>query len=343
MHESYLISGIAILVVIGYDFFYTTLSFNGAGFLSRLMSRFLSALFLFLNKYIPQRKVLRYSGVTHILFLIGLWIGLLWLGFFLLLMSDPDSVVQVGSGSAASALSKLYVSGYTLSTLGVGDYIAGTEGWQIVMAGFSFVGFVFITTAMTYLMALTSAVIHKRNFSLFIANMGESPEEIVANSYDGESFSGLLNVAPTLREMINKHNQNHFAHPVVHYFYSRSRPESLSINITNLDEALSIMLYLSEKQASTAIELRSLRNAIDHYLDSIRHNYFSPAEHDIKYVPDFKLMEERQVTLSSLRTAEDYAKSVSERRSLLAGLLQSDGWSWEDICVTATTDPTANI
>ncbi|MEP4445054.1 MAG: ion channel, partial [Hyphomicrobiales bacterium] len=222
MHTFYLILGITILVVIAYDFFYTTLSFNGAGYLSRLTSRFLSALFLFLNRYIPRRNALRYSGVTHILFLLGMWIGLLWIGFFLLLVSDPRSVVEAGTGSAASVLTKLYVSGYTLSTLGVGDYIPGSEGWQIIMAAFSFAGFIFITTAMTYLMSLTTAVIHKRNLSLFIANMGDTPEEILINLYscEEEHFIMLPDFSIKLREMINKHNQNHYAHPAVHYFYS---------------------------------------------------------------------------------------------------------------------------
>jgi hypothetical protein len=331
MHEFYLISGIVLIVVIGYDFFYTTLSFSGAGYLSRLMSRLLSALFLLLNRYIPHRKALRYSGVTHILSLIGLWIGLLWIGFFLLLMSDPDSVVEAGSGFAASTLTKLYVSGYTLSTLGVGDYIPGTERWQITMAAFSFVGFIFITTTMTYLMSLSTAVIHKRNLSLFIANMGVSPEEIVANSYHEERFAGLRKVAPTLREMINKHNQNHFAHPAMHYFYSRFRPESISINLTNLDEALSIIFHLGEKPDSADHELRALRKAIDSYLDSIGHNFFTPVKHDMEHTPDFETLQERDIISVSRQTPEEYAAAVADRRTLLTGLLQSDGWSWQNI------------
>jgi len=334
MHEFYLILGIAIVIITACDFFYTTVSFNGAGVVARNTSLALAAVFLWGNERTKHRKLFRYSGLTHILTLILLWIGLLWAGFFLLLMSDPGSVVEAGSGSRASALTKLYVSGYTLSTLGVGDYIPGTEGWQIIMAAFSFAGFIFITTAMTYLMSLTSAVIHKRNLSLFIANMGESPEEIIANSYDGESFPGLVNVAPTLREMINKHNQNHFAHPAVHYFYSTSRKESLSVNIANLDEALSIIFHLSEKPASVPHELRALRKAIDSYLDSIGHNFFTPIKDKINHTPDFQRLEEQQVTLPDTHAAEDYAASFSERRSLLAGLLQSSGWRWNDIYST---------
>jgi len=331
MYEFYLILGIAVVIIITCDFFYTTVSFNGAGVVARNTSSALAAVFLWMNERTKSRKLFRYSGLTHILSLIGLWIGLLWVGFFLLLMSDPGSIVEAGSGSAASTLTKLYVSGYTLSTLGVGDYVPGTEGWQIIMSAFSFAGFIFITTAMTYLMSLTTAVIHKRNLSMFIANMGESPEEIIANSYNGESFLGLLNVAPTLRDMINKHSQNHFAHPAVHYFYSISKEESLSVNITNLDEALSIIFHLGKKPVFVPHELRTLRKAIDSYLDSIGHNFFSPVKQAIKHTPDFKRLEERDIISSSRQTPKEYAAAFADRRTLLGGLLKSNGWSWQDI------------
>jgi hypothetical protein len=334
MHTFYLILGIAILVVIAYDFFYTTLSFNGAGYLSRLTSRFLSALFLLLNRVIPQRNALRYSGVTHILSLIGLWIGLLWFGFFLLLMSDPNSVVKADTEFAASALTKLYVSGYTLSTLGVGDFVPGSEGWQIVMAAFSFAGFIFITTAMTYLMSLTSAVIHKRNLSLFIANMGDSPEELVASFYDGEQFSILTDISARLREMINKHNQNHYAHPAVHYFYSTARDESLSINLANVDEAITILIHYVEPNRWREQDIASLRDAITKFLDTARRHYHQIPEEIAKFPPDVEYLKSRNIPLKEHQTMSSSRAEMNERRSSLHGLLHSSGWSWNDIYPT---------
>ncbi|HCD53664.1 MAG TPA: hypothetical protein DEQ34_14550 [Balneolaceae bacterium] len=331
MHTFYLILGITIIVVIAYDFFYTTLSFNGAGYLSRLTSRFLSSLFLFLNRYVPRRNALRYSGVTHILFLLGMWIGLLWIGFFLLLMSDPGSVVEEGTGSAASALTKMYVSGYTLSTLGVGDYVPGSEGWQIIMAAFSFAGFIFITTAMTYLMSLTTAVIHKRNLSLFIANMGDSPEELAASFYDGEHFSILTDISARLREMINKHNQNHYAHPAVHYFYSTARDESLSINLVNVDEALTILTHHVESKTWRVQDIRPLRDAITKFLDTASHHYQQKNFEITHSTPHLQYLKSNKIPLVQKSAISSCQKEIHERRCSLNGLLQSNGWSWNDI------------
>jgi len=333
MHAFYLILGIALLVVIVYDFFYTTLSFNGAGYLSRVTSRFLSALFLFLNRYIPRRNALRYSGVTHILFLLGMWIGLLWIGFFLLLVSDPRSIVEAGTGSAASALTKLYVSGYTLSTLGVGDYVPGSEGWQIIMAAFSFAGFIFITTAMTYLMSLTTAVIHKRNLSLFIANMGDTPEEILINLYscEEEHFIMLPDFSIKLREMINKHNQNHYAHPAVHYFYSTARDESVSINLVNVDEAITILIHYVEPNRWREQDIAPLRDAITKFLDTARRHYHQMPEEIDRFPLDIEYLKSRNVPLKEHQAMSSNSYEMNERRSSLHGLLRSNGWSWNEV------------
>lgn len=328
INELYLTIGILVVVVTAADFFYTTVSFNGAGFIARSVSTAIAALFLWCNKKTDSRFLFKFSGMTHILAQVALWIGLLWFGLFLLLMGDPMSVLHAASGAPASGVNKFYFSGYVLSTLGNGQYIPNGGGWQIAVAAFSFAGFIFITTAMTYLMNLTTAVIRKRKLSLFISNLGETPEEIVTNSYSGEGFERLTNVAPTLQQMINEHSQNHYAHPGVHYFYSIPRAESLSVNLTNLDEALTIMQYRIKEGKAPVQNLLPLRDAIDKFLEMIEHHFIRSFEVDGEDIPNIRFLQERGIPVND-EIADESA--VKKRRSLLAGLLQSTGWSWEDI------------
>ena len=327
-NEIYLITGIFIVIAIACDFFYTTVSFNGAGILARSGSNGIAALFLRANKMTRSRFLFKFSGMSHILMQIVLWIGLLWFGLFLMLMGDPSSVLHTPSGTQASVVNKFYFSGYVLSTLGNGQYIPSSGGWQITVAAFSFAGFIFITTAMTYLMNLTTAVIHKRKLSLFISNLGETPEEIVANSFTGDGFERLTNVAATLQQMINEHSQNHYAHPGVHYFYSTQRTESLSVNITNLDEALTIMQYRIKEGKALVQDLHPLRDAIDKFLDMIEHHFIRSFDVNGDDIPNIRFLQERGIPVND-EIADESA--VKKRRSLLAGLLQSTGWSWEDI------------
>lgn len=334
-HEIYLIAGILIVTVTACDFFYTTVSFNGAGIMARLVSNGIAKLFLWTNQQTRSRFLFKFSGMTHILAQVALWLGLLWLGLFLLLMADPLSVLHAPTETAASAVNKFYFSGYVLSTLGNGQYIPNGGGWQITVAVFSFAGFIFITTAMTYLMNLTSAVIHKRNLSLFIANLGDTPEAILANSFKGNEFKQLIDVAPILQQMINKHSQNHYAHPGVHYFYSIPREEALPVNLANLDEALTLLEHRVEKENVPLQELRPLRDAIDKFLNTMEHHFIRGFKVDCDGTPDLKYLRKTGI---SLRKQEPPILNVEKRRSLLAGLLRSTGWSWEDIYHHANKD-----
>jgi hypothetical protein len=328
MHEFYLILGITIVIIIAFDFFYTTVSINGAGLLARYVSSGIAAIFLWINRKTQNRWLFQFSGMIHILALVTLWLAFLWMGFFLLLMGDPNSVIHPASGAVSDTTDKIYFSGYTLSTLGNGEYVPGDGIWQIVVAGFSFAGFIFITTAMSYLISLTSAVIHKKNLSLFISNLGETPEKIVNNTFNGDDFKQLEKIVPELQQMINKHNQNHFAHPGVHYFYSRSRSESLAINISNLDEALTIIHHHVDKSGRWNQQLRPLRDAISKFLDTIQHHFAATHKLDLKDSLPLNYLQSSEIPL--VESAE-ISQAVQERRALLAGLLRSTGWSWSDI------------
>jgi hypothetical protein len=328
MNELYLILGILITVITAFDFFYTTVSFNGAGMIARYVSSGIAGVFLWANRKTRSRWLLQFSGMTHILVLVTLWLALLWLGFFLVLMGDPHSVIHAESGATPGIAARIYFSGYTLSTMGNGEYIPGGGIWQMVVAAFSFAGFIFITTAMTYLISLTSAVIHKKNLSLFISNVGETPEAIVKNAFNGENFEQLGKIAPELQKMINKHNQNHFAHPAVHYFYSRNRSESLSINLTNLDEALTIIQHHVDKSGRRDQGLRLLRDAISKFLNTIKHHFVAAHEGDIENGLEFKHLQSSDVPLAE---GPDGQLPEKKRRALLAGLLRSTGWSWQEV------------
>ena len=243
-------------------------------------------------------------------------------------MGDHYSVLHAPSGTQANAINKFYFSGYVLSTLGNGQYIPNGGGWQVTVAAFSFAGFIFITTAMTYLMNLTSAVIHKRKLSLFISNLGETPEEILVNSYTGNGFDRLTNVAPDLQQMINEHSQNHYAHPGVHFFYSISRTESLSCNLTNLDEALSLVQTHIKKNNLLDQDLRPLRDTIGKFLDTVKQNFIKTPELGVDAKPNIQYFQKNGIPLEKQHgeQAED-----KERRILLAGLLHSSGWNWDNI------------
>ena len=330
-----LLAGILIVVLTVYDFFSTTLSSNGAGFMTHRVSHLIWQSFLRVSRLSDSPPVLKSAGISVILTLIILWLGLLWLGLFLILLGDYDSVVTAAKGLPASALDKLYYSGYVLSTMGNGDFKPGSTRWQLVTAVFSFAGFIFITTAMTYVISVASAIIDKRSLSLFIANMGDSPQELLTNAWDGESLSGLTSVATELRQMINRHVQNHRSYSTLHFFHSGRKRSSIAINIVKLDEALSIALLLFDPGIEKDQRaLRPLRNALSMYLDTLDKTFVQSAQ-EIDVLPDLSdLKGEQMEVLTDSAAIKEKWSELTPRRKLLAGFLYNNGWNWEDVYVS---------
>lgn len=250
---------ILLLVIVIWDFFSTVISINGAGIVSSRITALISWIFLKLKSQQNSRSILKCSGVSVISSLIIWWIGGLWLGFLLLLVSDSNSVINVSTNEIASLSDKFYYSGYVLSTMGNGDFVPGSPRWQIVIAVFSFSGFIFITTAMTYLISVSSAVIHKRSLALFITDMMvlDQHEDKVNCLYENEA---------DMRGMINRHNQNHLAYPVVHYFFSMDKKTSFSIGLWNLN---TLLISIQNKPAYQSHKINPLIHAVDNYLNTM--------------------------------------------------------------------------
>jgi|TARA_R110000868_G_scaffold125511_3_gene331485 hypothetical protein len=265
-----------------------------------MISALISTVFLKLSRLLKNREVLNYSGVSVILSLIIWWIGGLWLGFFLLLVSDSDSVVNTSTHEMASISDKFYYSGYVLSTMGNGDFKPGSSTWQIVIAFFPFSGFIFITTAMTYLISVSSAVIFKRSLAHSITDI------MGLDNYD-ERINCLYENTDNIRNRINQHNQNHLAYPVVHYFYSLDKKASFSVGLWELNAMLT---SLQNDPTQPLNKLKPLNQAIDNYLSSMGE----------AFIP--------KVQSNSENEGED---SVKKRRKQLQNLLKSDGWHLNQI------------
>jgi hypothetical protein len=132
MNSWLLLLGSSILVVVYYDFIYTSLSASGSGFVSRFLTKGLWRCLLKLTGGKGSHRLLGHAGMLSMVTLILVWISLVWLGNTLLFWSAADSVLHTSSGKMATLWEKLYFVGYTLSTLGYGEFRPGAGGWQLL-------------------------------------------------------------------------------------------------------------------------------------------------------------------------------------------------------------------
>lgn len=313
-----LIIGSVLLIAIIYDFFFTTLSISGAGFISRGVSLFSYRIIQFFSR-IAGRKAYSYSGLIVNLSIFFTWLLVVWLGLFFLYSSNPEAITN-SQGRVANNIERLYFTGYVLSTLGMGNFYPTTINLELLTSIFSFFGFIFFTSSITYFLSVSSAVINKRALARSIERLGKTPEKIAAKLleiHSGYAYQQLMN----FQVMLDKHVANHQAYPVVHY-YSHPKPEvCLGINVTRLDEAVSILLF-SDKAEGIRGELGILRSTLTAYLNHLENNY----SQSLPKGEDEVSSEPLNYSIKGIDPAD-----LNKRRKILRGILQSEGYEWKDI------------
>lgn len=323
--------GFVILIITATDLINTSLSVRGAGFITRRLSKAIWKLLLRLNKNRGNRKILEKGGSIILVSILINWLILIWFSASLLFISQVDSLKNVETNTSTTVVSKIFYTGYTLSTLGLGDIEPDGAFWEILTSILSFTGLILISIAITYLIPVVSAEIEKRKVSVYITTLGCSVEEILLNHWNGKDFKQLEHSFANLTTMIILHAQNHKVYSVLHFFHTSNKKEAFVLNLTNLDETLTVLLHdvPAENRPSQHI-LMGLRKAISSYLETLPVAFISPSDITPPLVSLNDLIKAGIPLNEGEEVAIEYRKVISRRRLLLA-LVNDDGWKWEDI------------
>src|SRR5690606_11528042 len=190
------------------------------------------------------RRIYNYSGFSINLSVLSVWILLIWTGLFLVFTSDTSAIVN-DEGESATHIERLYFTGYILSTLGIENFKPVCAFFELITAAFSFFGFIFFTTSMTYLVSVFSALGQKRSLALSIRSLGKTPEEIVYRLLNQDT-TFTRNHLLSLQEKFETYLVNLQSFPVLYEYGNSSIQSSLNLNLVILDEALSILLKSKE-------------------------------------------------------------------------------------------------
>jgi len=325
------ILGIILLILTATDLINTSLSVRGAGFLTRRLSKSIWSVLLVVNKKMGQRKVLQFGGAIILVSILINWLLLIWISASLLFISEPKSLMNVETNTTTTIVNKIFFTGYTLSTLGLGDIEPEGNFWDILTAILSFTGLILISIAITYLIPVVSAEITKRKISVNINTLGGSVQEILLNYWNGSNFKELEQPFIPLIDSIILHAQNHKAYSVLHFFHSSDRKEAFVLNITNLDEVLTVLLHnIPKDQQPSYTTLIRLRKAISSYLVTLPATFITPG----KKTPPIQILtdlESKGIPILSGTTVDQEYKKLTTRRRLLLSLINDDGWEWTDL------------
>ncbi|PRY13803.1 ion channel [Pontibacter ummariensis] len=334
MNFLYFALGALVFAITALDIIKTALSSNGGGMVTSLVSRAVYKAFFLAAGKRGKSRLLSYAGPAVLVSVLLVWVLGFWSGLFLALLSDPGSVVHSVTKTNASAVEKLYYAGFTLSTLGVGDYVASSDFWRIVTDVAAYSGLVFITTSITYFLPVLSAVSLQSTLSLYISGMGKTPQQILIKSWNGKDFSSFFDNTSDLCQMLIKHTMNHHSYPVIHYFHNSQPKLSVAPAIVLLDEAYQLLgNALQQDVPVDEVKMSMLQTTLDSYLEVVKGSFLKhPSPNEKAPLPDLKQLEEKGVPLKGKETVrQHFEQALQERRRLLTSLLEMDGWSWKEV------------
>ncbi|MBF9253575.1 two pore domain potassium channel family protein [Pontibacter sp. 172403-2] len=321
--------GLLIMLLTIFDLIYTIFAPRGSGFISGQITSLVSFFFRVLYRIRKSKNVYNSQGVVIVVSIVLVWVMLLWLSNMMVVMSDPEAVINSSSYLPATPLERFYYTGYLLTTLGVGDFIGGTDLWKIYAAFVSFTGLLVITLSITYMVPVLSAVTERRSLSIRIAAIGHSPQAMLVNNWNGQDFSMLNAQLQELAQSIAKQGQLHFSYPVLHFFHQSRKETALLPNLVAFDEALSLLLLYVPKELRPGEQyIFPVRCAISSFLETLTATFIKPAETE---PPAFRLDSIRKLHFTLHMPSQDRIGELALRRRILKSMMENGGWHWEDL------------
>ncbi len=325
--EILLYIGVVLYLSIVLDILQTTLSMQGGGWLTSKFSHLFWKFLLVITGRNGKSKILAHGGYFLLISIVLIWVLLLLLSLIIILYSHPGSIIDSTTRITANIWQIIYYSGFTLSTLGMGDYIPSGDIWRILTSIYSFTGLILLTMSVTYFIPVLSAVIDQRKLGIKLSTLGSSPEEIVLTSWSGNDFEALLKKVDDISDEIIKYSQQHRAYPVIHYFHNNKEKNAIILQLARLYEAMIIILnVIPEKKRPEYQRIKPLVIAYENYFEVLSEVTHMKLEKSGPPFPGIKKLMNAELIIDSPK--DSFSEQLEQNRRIFKTLVRQDGWDW---------------
>jgi hypothetical protein len=323
------LAGAIVVLTVLFEVLWTA-GAEGAGPITKRVAHLQWELLLILHRRVRSHGLLVAGGLGVFVFTLAVWVVALWAGWVLVFNGDR-TIIDAATRMQADEADLIYFTGYTIFTLGTGDFIPNGALWQVLTPIASLTGLFVVTLAITYLVQVIQALTHKRQVALRISAMGTSGVSMVRNMCGPDDAGGFSAHLQALTEALATLQQQLLSYPVLHYMHTRKRSLAIAPAVAALDEALSIFEQgIDRGPAIDRGTFRPIRQVITELLETLDSAFIDAAE-----TPPAPPALER-LRGAGLPVVEDAAfrarmAKLGERRQLLCGWVEADGWEWDDL------------
>ena len=319
--------GVATVVVAITDALWTTIWVDGhAGPITRQFSRAIDRLLGLMMG--GNHRLLSLAGPVVLVTTVVFWALLVWTGWVVLFSADASALVDPHTKVPASLAGRIYFTGYTMFTLGNGDFAPQGGFWQLAASVTSLSGLFLLTLSVTYVLAVIEAVVGMRSFASQAWTLGHTAEEIVARSCRGGAFPAVELQIVSITEQLNVVSEQHQTYPMLHYYHAERLPQSMSVNLVIFDDALTIWEFLVPEPVRPAPSaLRCARDSVREFLDGLRDARIEESPNEPPWI-DLTALREAGVPVLDYDALDEGGNELAVRRRHLLGFLEAERREW---------------
>lgn len=310
--------GVLILLFVTIDIIWTTLWVDGgAGPLTNLTT---SLIWKSLKKVDDKGKVLKLSGPTILIATLLIWVGLAWLGWFMLLLFIENPLINTIDGRSLTRLDLFYFTGTILFTFGNGDYAPSPGIMQILTTLLSGYGMVILSLGISYVLNVMDGVVGKRTLARDISSIGRSAEEFLTTVYNGSEFYDISSYLDSISSNLNHTANQQQAYPLLSYYHGNDPNKSVAYLLPVLADSLFVVKYgLKGDPKIDDPFIQKTLLAVEHYVESAPSDFLSQEGELTPSLPDYKILDSHHFPLLPKKEfTENFSKLNSIRSDLYA-------------------------
>ena len=326
----FLVLGVAVLILGVVDILWTTLWVDGgSGPLSSVLT---TGVWRGLRPFGDERsRVLSLAGPIILVATLVAWVALIWGGWTLIFAGSDGALLAAHEDVPVTWTGRFYFVGYSMFTMGNGDFYPPAGVWQIAASLTTASGMLFVTMGVSYVLSVLGAVSNKRSFASSVSGIGDDSETFVRSGWDGEDFEGLHLPLNSLAGQLDRLSDQHKSYPILHYYHSEEAKHASAMAVAVFDEAMTVLRFgVPDEDQPDAVLVENARSANENYLETLNNAFIDPAEQEPP-PPDLDRLRDAGVpTVSDAEFAAALA-DLEDRRRKLQGVVNADAWHWPPI------------
>lgn len=327
MSAIYLLLGAVVLVVTVVDLLWTTLWVDGGS--GPLSSRLATVTWRGIRRMGGEHsRALSLAGPVILVVTLATWVGLLWGGWTLVFAGSDTALRPAREGVPVTWASRIYFVGYTMFTMGNGDFYPPAGVWQLAASLTTASGMLLVTLAVSYVLSVLGSVSNKRSFASSVTGIGTNCQAVVRTAWNGEDFESLDLPLDSLSSQLETLADQHKSYPILHYYHSEQPKHAAAVGVAVLDESLTVLRFgVPPADRPDDVLVESARAASETYLETLNRAFIRPAA-DAPPPPDLGPLRGDGIPTVSDDEFADAVADLAERRRKLRGVVNADAWDW---------------